>query len=429
MSPNVFNSKINLPSVVSKLGFSTSDYEFIRMPVFGWFAKSKNSDFIGNIFNFFEPEQWPRLFRIISKDFSDCYDFKLPYSEYAERKLYKEQLTLMEYQSAWLLSKHEARTHRIRHKGDVWYVEDVLKDVGLPALLENEIGYLSDTVIKTFPKLDLTTKQRYQKVMVVPTFCTPKHIASLEVCRIKSMDERELVIENAEKGWYGKHNVEIVKNMDELKIKVGNTWDYKCDYWNTKPIEISDSIETHQLIKIWSEANHTAFTRSPIDLLVGKEGTGDIKHHVALLSHAQIQELEKKTDQKLLDFWVKSKEQQFVVHDNTFIKRGTAYYIIKKNKDEEQISNFCLDIDKIKKKTDADGEETFYWCGNILHNQDVIPFEMSDRYFTSCYLFAKGMRKQFMSLGIGILFINEKYIRQLLSLIQLTCFNVKIEND
>ena len=224
------------------------------------------------------------------------------------------------------------------------------------------------------------------------------------------------------------HGTEIVKDVEELKIKVGNTWDYKCDFWNSNVIKVSDTLETQQLIKVWSEAHKTAFTESPIDLLVGKQGTGDIKHHVALLSHAQIQELEKKTDQKLMDYWIKSKEEQFVVHDNTFVKRGNAYFIIKRRGTEEQISNFVLEIDKIQKKVE-DGENVFYWCGNILYNQDVIPFEMSDHYFTSSYLFAKGLRNQFMSLGIGIPFINEHYIRQLISLIQFSCYNVKIVND
>ena len=59
---NSFNSKINLPSVVSKLGASTSDYDFIRVPLFGWYARAKNSDFVGNIFDFFPIDEWPKLY-------------------------------------------------------------------------------------------------------------------------------------------------------------------------------------------------------------------------------------------------------------------------------------------------------------------------------------------------------------------------------
>ena len=111
---NSFNSKINLPSVVAKLGANTSDYEFVRIPLFGWYAKSKTQDFVGNIFDFFPIEDWRRLYGIICRDFNDCFDFSLPYSEYAEKNLFKDQTKIMQYQSVWLLSVQEAQTARAR---------------------------------------------------------------------------------------------------------------------------------------------------------------------------------------------------------------------------------------------------------------------------------------------------------------------------
>jgi hypothetical protein len=69
------------------------------------------------------------------------------------------------------------------------------------------------------------------------------------------------------------------------------------------------------------------------------------------------------------------------------------------------------------------------WCGLIYYEDGVIPFEMEDKYFVSRHLFTKGIRQTFLNLGIGIPFINEKYISQLLTMIQLTCHNVKISSE
>lgn len=425
MTLNVFNSKINLPSVVSKLGANTSDYDFVRIPLFGWYGRSKTSDFVGNIFNFFPIEDWSKLYGIICRDFSDCFDFTLPYSEYAEKMLFKDQAKIMQYQSIWIMSRQEAETVRARHYDKVMYFRDMLDELGMPSLLANEMGYLTEKVLKNFPKLELARRYKYKKTLVIPSFCSPKHICSLELARLPDLQEREVIFMNGEYGWYGKQGVEIVRDLNELKIKAGNTWNHKNDYWNNAPVGLSNMLGTEQLIKIWSEAPNSKFNVDLRELMLGKQGNDDLRNHVAMLTHAQVQELEKKTGQSLMPYWMKSREQQFSVQGRTYIKRDKAYYLVKRN-EEEQLSNFTLDIKEIKKKIDEEGNETFTWCGLIYFESDVIPFEMEDKYFVSCHLFAKGIRQKFLSLGIGIPFINEKYIRQLMTMIQLTCHDVKI---
>jgi len=425
---NTFNSKINLPSVVAKLGINTSEYDFVRLPLFGWYARSKAKDFIGNIFDFFPIEDWPKLYGTICRDFSDCFDFNLPYSEYAEKKLYQNQTRIMSFQSVWLLSKQEAQTARARNFDKVTYFKDVLIDMGMPYLITNEIGYLTEKVMKAFPKLDLEKKYKYKKTVVIPSFCSPKHICSLELAKLSDIHDRELVFMNGEYGWYGKAGLEILRDFNELRVKPGNTWNYKNDYWNTKPVDISDMVETEQLIKIWSEASKTKFKTNLINLMIGKQGSEDLKNHVAVLNYSQVQELEKNSKQKLMPYWMKMREHQFTVQGKTYVKRDKAYFLIKRN-DEEQLTNFTLDIAEIKKIKDKRGFEKFVWCGLIYYEDGVIPFEMEDKYFVSRHLFTKGIRQTFLNLGIGIPFINEKYISQLLTMIQLTCHNVKISSE
>ena len=421
---NSFNSKINLPSVVSKLGANTSEYDFVRLPLFGWYAKSKVSDFVGNIFDFFPVADWVKLYGIICRDFSDCFDFKLPYSEYAEKTLYKNQTRIMLYQSAWVMSVQEAQTARARQHDKVVYFKNMLEDIGMPELINNKFGYLTEKVLSNFPQLDLDKKYKYKKTVVIPTFASPKHICSLEMARLTDLNQRETIFINGEYGWYGKAGVEIVRDMNELKVKQGNTWNYKNDYWNNTPVKISDMVGTEQLIKIWSEAANSKFSEDITDLMIGKQGTDDLRNHVPMLKHHQVQELEKRSGQVLLPSWMKSREQQFNVQGKTYVKRDKAYFLIKKN-EEEQLTNFTLDINQIHKKS----EDEFVWCGMIYFEEHAVPFEMEDKYFMSCHLFTKGIRKMFLSLGLGIPFINEKYVRQLITMIQLTCHNIKIVAD
>jgi hypothetical protein len=421
---NSFNSKINLPSVVSKLGINTSEYDFIRVPLFGWYAKAKNSDFVGNIFDFFPIQDWKKVYGIICRDFSDCFDFALPYSEYAEKTLYKDQTKIMQFQSAWILSIQEAQSARVRYHDKILYFKDLLNEMGMPALIDNRFGYLSEKVIKTFPNLDLENKFKYKKNVVIPTFCSPKHICSLEISRLSEINERELMFLNGEFGWYGIQGIEVVRDLNELKIKPGNTWNYKNDYWNKQPIALSDMLSTEQLIKIWSQTKQSIYSVDIKDLMIGKQGHNSLKNYVAMLDYNQVIELEKNSQQPLIDYWMKSREQQFTVQGRTYIKRDKAYYLLKKT-EEEQLTNFTLDVNEIKKKTD----DLFLWCGIIYFEEHAVPFELEDKYFTSCFLFTKGIRKMFLNLGIGIPFINEKYVRQLMTMIQLTAHNVKINNS
>jgi hypothetical protein len=421
---NSFNSKINLPSVVSKLGGRSSDFDFVRLPLFGWYARAKTSDFVGNIFDFFPIADWRKLYGIVCRDFSDCFDFSLPYSEYAEKNLFKDQARIMQFQSAWLMSVQEAQTTRARHGDRVLYFRDMLAELGMPELINNKIGYLTEKVLKAFPKLELEHKYKYKKTIVIPSFCSPKHICSLELAKALDITQRETVFLNGEYGWYGKAGAEIVRDLNELKIKQGNTWNYKNAYWNNTPVKISEMVGTEQLIKIWSEAGESRFTDDLMELLLGKQGNDDLRNHVAMLNYTQVQELERNSGQNLMSHWMKSREQQFTVQGRTYVKRDKAYFLVKRN-EEEQLTNFTLDIQQIRKKS----ADEFVWCGMVYYGDNAVPFEMEDKYFMSCYLFTRGIRKMFLGLGLGIPFINEKYTRQLVTMIQLTCHDVKIVAD
>jgi hypothetical protein len=424
MNINDFNSKVNLPRVITKLGGNVKDFDFIRMPIFGWYAKSKTSDFIGNIFEFFTADDWPKLYSHILEDLGDCVDFKLPNSKNAQDRLFANYMKHMQYHAAWLLSKQEMESHRARYGNNVMYFKDIMNEAGLRGFPLNEMGYLTENVINGFKRLNLEPKRKYQKVLVIPSFNTPKHICSFELAKYTTPNDREKLYLNAEPGWYGKMNGYIAADFNELKVRQGITWNYKADYWTYEATEISSNLSTPQLIQLWGDAKKTTFTETPADLIIKKQGTDEVEHYVASLSYPQVQELQKKLGKNLMEAWVASKENQFTVLGKTFVRRGNSYYVVCKDQ-EELISNFAVEMTHISKRIVGE-EEEFWWCGFLHHNLSVVPFEMSDKYFTSCYLFAKGVRKQFLSTGLGIPYINERYVRQLLSMIQLTAYKIEI---
>jgi hypothetical protein len=424
MTLNDFNSKVNLPRFVSKLGIPIEDYEFIKIPPFGWFGKSLKTDFVGNIFDFVPPDQWEHLYSRVVESYSDTLDFSIPNSQWAEKQLFKNVYRYHQYLNVWRMSRKEMKTHRARFENRVVYFEDVLGQMGMPGFAQNGMGCLTPAISEKFPKLELDKVMRYRRILVIPTFVTPKHIASLEIASVHSLDDRIKVYVNGEMGWYGTADSPVVGSFNDLKVGPGCTWNRKLDHWMPSPIEISQSVTTSQLIQIWSDARRSSFSTDPIELLLSKHGTEDIQHHLGCLSYEQVQQLERATGESLIAGWIECRQRQFVIHGKTFSRRGGSYYLVEDD-DEEQLTNFTMDINEIRKRI-KDGKTVFVWCGFINAGNSVVPFELEDRYFTSSYLFTRGVRDSFLNLGLGIPYINQRYLGQIMNIIQLSANGVSV---
>jgi hypothetical protein len=428
MTLNEFNSKVNLPRLSAKLGYPIDQFDFIKIAPFGWFARSRTNDFIGNVFDFFQnPEDLKNLYTLIVENYQDCLDFNLPNSSWANRHLARNILIHSHYQALWSLSREQLKKHRARYNSKVYYFEDILCEMGLPGLAENGIGCLTPEIAKSFPKLGLDKQLRNRKVVVIPSFVTPKHICSIELAPLHNLEDRSKVYVNGEIGWYGKIGEPIYGSFADLKVVPGVTWNRKLDFWVTKPLEISQSVTTPQLIQIWSETRRSEFSKNPIEMLLAKQGSETIENHLGTLSYEQVQSLEKLTGAKLLPSWIEARQQQFVIQGRTFSRRGSSYYLVK-DEDAEQLTNFTMDIKEIRKRK-KDNDTVFVWCGFINVGEAVVPFELEDRYFTSSHLFTRGVREQFLTLGLGIPYINQRFIGQIMNIIQMASHNVEIVSE
>lgn len=404
-----FNSKVNLPKFCSKLGYS--DYQYIKVPTFGWYAYNKDKSFIGDIFDIVQPKDREYLYALIAKKKPEYLDFDLSYSDIIESKIKYNMLEIQLWTAAYVLAKREMQTYRINYGGRRQFLKDVLMNLGMGALIENNVGVITKEVMDKFSMLPWPKKD-IRGCLLIPTFCTPKHICSLEYAPWNKLTSLSTLFINGEKGWYGniKHN-KIVSNIKELATTPGITWDYKADYWFDSIVTLSDFLTVDDCIKVWTETNNTAFNKSPLKLVIEAGKLDELKNQISRLTLSQVQEAEKETGEQLIGYWKKSKEQQVQVGDQTFVRRGSCYYVYKKNS-LQQVTNFAIEIINIVKR-----KNKFYRKGIIYFGESVTPFEIEERYFSTNHLFQKGIKDKFLTAGLGIPVVHPAFVRNALILV------------
>lgn len=409
MKVNDFNSKVNLPKFCAKLGYT--DYQFLRLPTFGWFAYNKDRSFVGNIFDVIGVKDRENLYSLITKEKQDYLEFEMAYSEFAEKTLKNNLLEIQLWTAAFSFAKKELQTYQIVHKGKKEKLIDILKNSGFAPLVENNVGVITRNLMERFnmlpwPKKDLRGK------LLIPTFHTPFHISSLEYCPWDDPSELYPLFINDEKGWYGslKHK-QVIGGFFDLWANAGNTWDYKCDYWNNNVVTLSDTLDVADCMRIWTEAKHSTFDVSPLKKIIDAGKVDELQHYVAELTIDQLAEVEKVSGKKLTTYWKQAREHQVKIGSKLFVRRNNCYYVYKKG-DLEQITNFAIDIEKIVKR----GNE-FYRVGMLHFGDKSSAFEMEEKYFNTNYLFQRGIKEKFLASGLGVPLIYPAFSNKALLLI------------
>lgn len=420
MTINSFNNKVNLPRFCSKLGYT--DYQFVKMPTFGWFAYNKDKSFVGTIFDIVSQRDKEYLYGLISKDKPEYLDFDLAYSSMVETtlkyNLYENQL----WTAVYAFAKKELETYKITYKGKRVLLREVLLENGFSGLLNNNVGVITTALLEKFNMLPWPKREVRGKILI-PSFCTPMHLASLEYCSWDSPMDLQPLWLNDEKGWYGNiHKKCVVAGLRELWAVGGYTWDYKADYWAPDSVvTLSDSLTVSDAIRIWTETNNTAFNKSPLQHIIDSGKTEELKHYLGNLSHQQLQQVENLTGQSLVGFWKKAREQQLQIGTRMFTRRDNCYWVFKKGK-LEQVTNFVIEIEKIVKNGSK-----FYRQGNIFFGDSCVPFTMDERYFTTNYMFHRGIKDKFLTAGLGVPIVHPDFFNKALLIID--SFNQGVEID
>lgn len=422
MTTNSFNSKVNLPKFCSKLGYT--DYQFKRIPTFGWFAYNSDRSFIGNIFDLVGQKDKEYLYSLISKQKPEYLDFDLSYSDMVETKLKYNLLEIQLWTAAYAFSKREMETYKYQYKGKRIPMRALLEEHGFAGAIENGVGVITQALLDKFdmlpwPKVPLTGK------LLVPTFFTPLHIASLEYCSWDSPTDLKMIFLNDEKGWYGNiHHNRVLADIKEVWTTPGNTWDVKADYWYpNQVIELSEYISTETMLRIWNEADNTTFNKSPLDHIIEVGKISELKNHIGQLSLKQIQEAEEKTGEQLVSHWKKAREQQIQIGNRIFTRRDNRYWVYKKGRLDE-VTNFAIEFHRIFKRKDK-----FYRSGILFYGNQNVPFELEEKYFTTNHLFHKGMKEKFLTAGLGVPLVQPDFFGRALLIINSFNPDIKVELD
>lgn len=416
MKVNSLNSIVNLPKLCA--GLKLTDYQFVKLPTFGWFCFNQDKSFVGNMFDIVPPDERGNLYRYIIKERPGWLDFHTTYSEATDQRLRTNLITYGMYQACYAMSKIEVERYEVKANGHKILLKDLMAENGLPYLFNGGVGVVTPLLRDRWAMLPWP-KNAIGKLMV-PSFCTPRHICSLDLVNWQTFERSATLYVNDERGWIGKLGTQIVRDLKEVGTSGGNTWDYKCDFWNDKIINISDLLPLTDYIKIWMEAKETLFSKSPLDCIVESGNVHELQNHISSLSYKQVEELEKATGQELSGYWKRAREHTIQLGSLTYVKRDNCYYVQKRGS-LLQVSNFTLDIDEIVKiGTD------FVRKGHIYFRDQITPVEIHSNMFDSHYKFKQGINKKFLECGIGVPIISPQFEHMILQIINSFNENAKV---
>lgn len=414
MTVNELNSKVHLPGLAQHLGNSRG-YSYVKVPKFGWFGYNKDLTHIFDILGVFDNSSVAEIYRYITRDRPEFQEYKMHYSEVLENKLSADYWRVMSYRQLMAEAIAATETDRIRVNGVVGPFSQMADELGLRFLLFQGIGLLSPRVINGKVGKRLGLPDKYTNKVLIPTYYTPGHFASLEVASLEKLEDRYTLFMNQEKGWYGELNHTIVGKFTDLLSMRGCTWDSKVDHWNSMPVDLHPTLTTSQCIEIWSKTKNLQTRNSPLEVIKANNGLEEMKSNLKDLTLKQVKELETFTGCKLTNYWTASRSVEADVCGFKFSCRNDRYYLYRYS-EEMEYSNFAVKLTKITREQDE-----FWQQGVIYYNGTETPFRAKRKNFDTQAALMKELNKIFLEAGIGIPSIAPNYKHYITNVI--TAFN------
>lgn len=400
MNVNEFCTKVNLPKFCARLGLE--GYSFVKLPTFGWYAHNSDMTHIANIFDLVKHEERIKLYELVTKDRREYLDFEINYSVFTEAKFINTYTTFALWQVAFNFACTEFESYKVTYQGKKVLLKTVLEENGFGWITKHKVGVITNNLKRKFDMLkefNIDNKNDLG-MLLIPTYYTPKHIATIEACDWRDPTKLYPIYNDNEKGWYGNIAAENIVSLPvDLWTGDGFTWDYKCDYWtNGKIKKIGAGMYVDTLVNIWVESANTAFDKAPLDAIIEQGKVEQLKDYVSKLNITKIEEVEEKTGVKLTDCWKKARESQLKLGKNTYVRRESAYYQ-RDNRSGELIplTNFAVDVTKIIKRGDK-----FFRHATIHIGRRSVDVELNDTCFHNFPRFAKALREAALQAGLGI---------------------------
>jgi hypothetical protein len=420
MTVNQFNSKINLPALASHLGIR--GLEFVNVPKFGWFAHDRDRT---DSANFLTIQKWTakQAYQYLTKDHPELLESKVLYSEHTQNRIHEDAARQQTYRVMFSMCLEEMEHGRVRTHHGKSKAKVIVEELGLPMFRQNMIGMITSKVIATAQPAIGISDQHCDR-FILASFAAPTLPCSYESVNLYDLSKRQEIYTNTERGWYGVLNHRICKDITEFGAFLGNTWDKKADYWQTKVVPLSHQLTDEQCMRIWLESKLAAFDKNPIEVIMENQHGDFIKNYTKGLNLVQLRELEKLTDLKLFDNWKKNQLEELTIGGIRFIQRDFRYYFVLAGGEEVEYTNFIVKITKVKK----DGDRYVY-CGLINYNGSEVPCEIPDTSFRSSYTLINYLRTFFLEAGIGIPVVTPTYKQYLLYVIQKFSENALVDNS
>lgn len=400
MTVNDFCTKINLPKFCARLGLE--GYYFVKLPNFGWYAYNNDLSVVANIFDLVKYEERAKLYSIVTKEKREYLDFEINYSQNTEARFFNNYTTFALWQAAFNFACSEFENYKITHNGKKVLLKTVLEENGCEWITKHKVGVVTKNLKRKFDMLEGFNLNDNNDLgrLIIPTYYTPKHIATLETCTWYNPTKLHPLYVDNEKGWYGNIEAdEIVRSPANLFMSNGFTWDYKCDYWtNDKIKKFSNGLHVDDLVNIWVESSNTAFNKSPLDVIIEQGHADQLKNYVSKLTVTKLEEAEEKTGIKLTECWKKAKEAQLKLGNQIYVRRENAYFRRGVNGGELiPLTNFAIDLQKIIRK-----DKRFYRQATLYIGNKSADIELPDSCFHSFRLFSKAIREAALNAGLGI---------------------------
>jgi hypothetical protein len=410
MTYNDFNSRINLPAWARDQGIK--GYEFVRMPRFGWFAVNRDTGDVRSLIDFVGLDDVVIFCTDLILEKHKYHEGRIFYNEVAVARLCNDiriQLALKRLHQDAVAEYNEGRAQA---DGKTINLAKMYTDNGMQAFAQTGVGFMSQTIYNTYAR-QLGIHRSTVNKLIIPTWYTPKHIASFESAQIGNpLQGRMTFYTTGEKGWYGRPEKRIMGDFKQLLTHPGCTWDEKLNLWADGLIHLDDSLNYKQVLEIWSKAKNIRFKQDPLDELERRGAKDQLKDSLSGLSLSQISELEKRFNEKLQPFWQAQKYKLVTIGHLTFVSRDMRYYV-ESPQGTLEITNFSMEIHSIKKSTD----HKFYRVGLIYYEGKQEPFELPNEDFLSVQKLVKSINNFFLERGLGVPIISNAYRGYLLEII------------
>ena len=408
MNLNDLNSRVHLPSVVSYYGMG-SRFTYHKIPGFGWYGKSMDSDLVFNFIDLFRlnhggalkrqnPEVIQLAYHFFVEEHPELLEIPTSYSEATENKLVSDYLLVQHQSQVYRACRDEALNGNIRYHDRMYKVTKLLEDLNMSEFIKSGVGVLTHRVIAEIKALKIPISDDASNKLLIPTFYSPDgRLATLETCPIKDISQRKRVYINKEIGWYGRIGSTLVGNVKDLLTQEGCTWDRKLAYWGIdKPLTLHHSLQASQCIDIWINSNGIATDKNPLDLLKETNQFHAVKDHLRDLTLTKVRELEKASGQQLYSCWLTQRYAELTISGTKFSCRDGKYYYQRGNQWLE-FTNFSVHLTKIKKEADE-----WYQYGQILMNELETDFKVKRKEFCGQHALIQTLTTVLLEAGVGI---------------------------